>query len=138
MFILEHAQTWIKEICFYSIIHSASKQSFLTIRTPKMHANCEQSRPPEVFSNMMSTLRHDLVLLCTLESVSPVLFPTLMLTQETFSILPQERRGKLLSSGLKVSSLYSFSSSVSSYDWWGGYQYTATFCIICLLTRIIS
>lgn len=74
----------------------------------------------------MSTLEHDLVLLCTLESVSPVLFPTLMLTQETFSILPQERLGKLLSSGLKVSSLYSFSSSVGSYDWCGGHNYTTT------------
>lgn len=37
-----------------------------------------------------------------LSLVSPVLF-TLMLAQETFSILPQDRLGKLLSSGLKVS-----------------------------------
>lgn len=61
----------------------------------------QPSGPPVVFGHKMSTL----VLLCTLESVSPVLFPTLMLTQETFSILPQEHLGKLLSSGLKVSSL---------------------------------
>lgn len=85
---------------------------------------------------MLSTLRRDLVLLCTLESVSPVLFPALMLTQETFSILPQEHRGKLLSSGLKVSSLYSFSSSVSSYDWWGGHQYTTPLGERSLVTRI--
>lgn len=39
-----------------------------------MHANTEQSGPPEVFGNMMSTRGHDLVSLCTLESVSPVLF----------------------------------------------------------------
>lgn len=43
-----------------------------------------------------------------LSLVSPVLF-TLMLAQETFSILPQDRLAKLLSSGLKVS-LFSLSS----------------------------
>lgn len=43
-----------------------------------------------------------------LSLVSPVLL-TLMLAQETFSILPQDRLGKLLSSGLKVS-LYSLGS----------------------------
>lgn len=62
-------------------------------------------------------------------------FPTLMLTQETFSILPQERRGKLLSSGLKVSLLF-FSSSVSSYDWWGGHPYTSSLRELCLVARI--
>lgn len=86
-----------------------------------MHVNTSVGSP-EVFCNVMGTLERDLVLLCTLESVSPILFPTLMLTQETFSILPQEHLGKLLWSGLKVSSLYSF----SSYLWRGGHKHTTT------------
>ena len=67
-----------------------------------------------VLSMLQNALK---VLLCSLESCvsCSFFFVLLMLAQETFSILPQDHLGKLLSSGLKVSP-HSFSSPVRSLD----------------------